>query len=439
MSAQLLQSVRIIDVCAFLAGPFTIALLAHLGAEVIKVESIQRLDYLRLMGGYPQPDGYECSPAFNAVNVNKYGITLNLNHPRGRDIFKQLVAVSDVVAENFSPRVMENWGLSYDVLKEVNPKLIMLSMPGFGTTGPWRNYVAFGPNIEMLAGIPTISGYPDGPPMMNGYTADPFASLVGATAIMTALLCRQRTGEGQYIDLSQVEATTSFMGEAIMDYNMNGRLQPRRGNRHTSVAPQGVYRCKGEDEWVAITVSSEEKWHKFCEVMGNPYWVEELRFSNAASRQENHDALDNFIELWTCQRDKYEIMRILQEAGIASAPVLNCSEVVSNPHMQHREFFQKITHPVTGTHCLHGFPVRFSKTPLESLKPSPTLGQHNEYILKTILKMTDEEIGQPAQEQIIGIKPQGWPYSDESEEEARTEKKIHLFDGGEGVSKTKSE
>jgi len=439
MLAQPLQNVRILDVCAYLAGPFAVTLLAHLGAEIVKVESIQRLDYLRLMGGYPQPDGYEWSPAFNAANLNKYGITLNLNHPRGIEIFKQLVALSDVVTENFSPRVMDNWGLSYDQLKEINPSIIMLSMPGFGRTGPWRNYVTFGPNVEMLAGIPTISGYPDGPPLMNGYTADPFASMAGATAVMVALQYRHRTAKGQHIDMSQIEATTSFMGEYIIGYSINRKLRPRKGNRHSYMAPQGVYPCKGEDEWVAITVSSEEKWLSFCGALGNPSWTREARFSNAQSRQDNHDELDSLIELWTSQRDKYEATRILQEAHIAAAPVLNCSELVVDPHMQQRGFFKEITHPATGIHRYPGFPVRFSETPLKTPGPAPTLGQHNEYVFKTLLKMTDKEIDKLTEEQIIGVKPQGWPYSEEPEQQDDSGTKLFIADGGAGITKAVSE
>ena len=362
MSALPLQGVRILDLCLFLAGPYAITQLASLGAEVIKVESIQRLDYMRLMGAYPQPDGYEWAPGFNTANVNKHSITLNLNHPRGREVFKRLVDVSDVVANNFSSRVMENWGLTYKDLKEINPRIIVLSMPGYGTTGPWRNYVAMGPNVEMLSGIPTISGYPGGPPMLNGYIADPFASLAGAVAVMIALKHRQRTGKGQHIDLSQVEAVTSFMGQPIMDYVMNGRMQPRRGNRHQSFAPHGVYRCGGEDDWVAIAVSSEEEWRGLCDAMGNPSWTLESRFSDPGSRYEAHDALDKLLEGWTSQHDKHEVMRILQQAGIASAPVLPASELVADPHMEHRGFFQEVTHPVTGTYLQHGFPVKFSET-----------------------------------------------------------------------------
>jgi crotonobetainyl-CoA:carnitine CoA-transferase CaiB-like acyl-CoA transferase len=425
-----LQDVRIVDVCQFLAGPYAVQLLASLGAEVIKIESIQRLDNLRLMGGYPQPDGYEWSAAFNTVNVNKYSVTLDLNHPRGKDIFKKLVKASDVVTNNFSSRVMENLSLSYEVLREVNPQIIMLSMPGYGTTGPWRNYVAMGPNIEMLAGTAMVSGYPNGSPMLNGYIADPFASLAGAVAVMVALKHRQRTGRGQHVDLSHVEAITSFNAQPIMDYVMNRRIQPRRGNRHQSIAPQGVYRCKGEDEWVAIAVSSEEEWANLCDAMDNPSWVREPKFSDPITRYSNHDRLDKLIEAWTSQRDKNEVMQILQRAGVAAASVLASSELVSDPHLGQREFIQEVTHPVTGTYKQQGFPVKFSETPVRIRIPAPTLGQHNEYVLTELLGLTAEELRQLAEEKVIGTKPMGWPYSEEAGEQ---DKRLLVGDQGSGV------
>lgn len=434
MSALPLQGVRVIDTCIYWAGPMATGLLADLGAEVIKIESIQRLDHLRLLGGWPTPDGYEWSAVFNGANRNKYGITLNLNHPRGKEIFKRLVEIGDIVAENFSPRVMENWGLTYEVLKGLNPRLIMLSMPGFGATGPWQNYVTFGPNVEMVSGMPTVSGYPDGEPMMTGYIADPAAGLMGAVAVMVALQHRHRTGKGQHIDLSQMEAITAFMGEAIMDYTMNGRLQPRRGNRHPSIAPHGVYRCKGDDEWVTITISFEEEWYRFCDAMGNPAWTKDARFSDNKSRYQNHDALDEFIENWTSQQDRHEVMRILQQAGVAAGAVLSYADVLSDTHLQERGFFEVVTRPVTGTHPYPGFPAKLTETPVTIRRPAPTLGQDNEYILKKLLGMTKEEINQLAEEEIIGTKPQGWAYSMEADEAISRIKAIH-----EGESHTEKD
>jgi crotonobetainyl-CoA:carnitine CoA-transferase CaiB-like acyl-CoA transferase len=418
MSALPLQGVRIIDACIYWAGPMATVLLADLGAEVIKIESIQRPDYLRLLGGWPTPDGYEWSAAFNGTNRNKYGITLNLNHPRGREIFKGLVKIGDIVTENFSPRVMENWGLSYDVLKQINPHLIMLSMPGFGTTGPWRNYVTFGPNVEMVSGMPTISGYPGGEPMMTGYIADPIAGLMGAVAVMVALQHRHHTGEGQYIDMSQMEAVTALMGGPIMEYAMNKRMQPRRGNRHPSSAPHGVYRCKGDDQWVTITVSSEEEWKRFCDAIENSAWANESRFNDNASRLENHDDLDRLITEWTSQREKAEVTQVLQRSGVASVPVLTYAEVMNDPHIEERGLFETVTRPVTGTHPYPGFPVKLSETPINIRRPTPTLGQDNEYVLTELLGMNKDEIEKLADDEIIGTSPLGWPYATTDKEEA---------------------
>jgi len=426
MSELPLQGVRVIDSCIYWAGPMATVLLADLGAEIIKVESIQRIDFLRLLGGWPTPDGYEWSAVFNGANRNKYGITLNLNQEKGRDIFKRLVAVGDVVTENFSPRVMENWGLAYKDLIKIRPDVVMLSMPGFGTTGPLRNYVTFGPNVEMISGMPIISGYPGGPPMMTGYIADPAAGLMGAVAVMTALQHRKRTGKGQHIDLSQMEAMTTFMGEALMDFVMNNRVRSRRGNRHHCEAPYGVYPCKGDDQWITITISSEEEWKSFCDAIGNPHWTTDPRFSDGPSRCENHDALDKLIGEWTVEREKKDVMQQLQKAGVAAASVLSFAEMFDEPHFVDRGFFEMVTRAANnGTHPLAGFPAKFSETPLSIRRPAPTVGQDNEHVLKTVLNMSDDEINQLAEEEIIGTNPQGWPYAMDEEEAISRLKGIH--------------
>jgi crotonobetainyl-CoA:carnitine CoA-transferase CaiB-like acyl-CoA transferase len=260
---------------------------------------------------------------------------------------------------------------------------------------------------------------------MTGYIADPAAGLMGAVAVMIALRRRQKTGKGQHIDLSQIEAFTGFMGGPIMDYTMNKRMQPRRGDRHPSFAPHGAYRCKGDDEWVTITVSSDGEWGRFCQAMGDPAWSRRPKFSDALSRYENRDELDRLIEKWTMQRDKREVMQILQQANVAAAPVLNYGEVLSDPHIEARGFFETVTRPVTGTHPYPGFPAKLSQTPVHIRKPAPTLGQDNEYILKKYLGMKKKEIAKLAEEEIIGTKPQGWAFGMEAEEAISRLKDIH--------------
>ncbi len=250
MSRLPLEGIRVTDVTNSWAGPYATNLLANLGAETIKVESIQYLDTWRV-GGTAASTGeerWERSPLWNSVNVDKLGITLDLTRSRGVELFKQLVKTSDIVAENYTPRVMKNFGLDYSVLKEVNPKIIMISLPAHGSTGPWKEYPGFAASIEQMAGLPQLTGYPDGPPKMSGAGfTDAVSGVNGMMAIMFALLSRQMTGRGQYIDLSQVEAVTCLIGDAIVDYTMNKRIQSRRGNSHPSMAPHGYYRCKGDD------------------------------------------------------------------------------------------------------------------------------------------------------------------------------------------------
>ncbi len=407
MQKQALEGVRIIDCSMWFAGPYATVLLSQMGAEVIKVESIQAMDGWR--GAVNIPDAekiWETSPAFNSVNHNKYDITLDLENPEGAEIFKRLVKIGDVVVENYTPRVMKNFGLDYEVLREVKSDIIMLSMPGYGTTGPWKDYVAFAFLVEETAGIPQITGYSDGPPMLMGASqADAIAGLNGAFAILTALEHHRKTGQGQYIDLSQVEALTCLMGEPIIDYGMNERQWPRRGNRHPFMAPHGCYRCKGEDEWVTLAISSDEEWKIFCKTIQKNEWAMDERFSHALSRSKNQDALDRLIEGWTIEQDHYEVMHLLQTAGISVGPVLSQEELLADPHLKERGFFETLTRPEVGTHPYPSHNAKFSKTPGRIHWPSPVLGQHNEHVLGELLGMSEEEIANLADKEIIGKSP----------------------------------
>jgi len=389
------------------AGPFATRLLADMGAEVIKVESIQALDGWR--GGITMPESerpWETAATFNSVNHNKYDVTLDLNHPKGVEIFKRLVELSDVVVENYTPRVMDNFGLAYVALRDINPTLIMLSMPGYGTTGPIKDYVAFAFLIEEMSGITQITGYPDSPPMLMGASqADSLAGLFGAFAILTALEHRRKTGKGQYIDLSQLEALTTLMAEPIIDFSMNKRLWSHQGNRDFSMAPHGCYRCKGEDEWVTIAVSSDDEWARFCEAIGKSELVYDKRFSNSLSRWEHQDVLDILIEEWTSELDKCEVMHTLQEAGVASGAVLSQADLLTDPHLKDRDFFVEMTRAEVGTHRYPGLYAKLSRTPGIIRWPSPTLGQHNTYVLEELLGMSKEEIAQLSRENVIGNVP----------------------------------
>ncbi len=413
MSGLPLEGIRVTDATNSWSGPYTANLLANLGAEVIKVESIQYLDTWRaggvaLLGA--AETRWERSPLWNSVNTDKLGITLDLTRPRGAEIFKELVKISDIVVENYTPRVMKNFGLDYPILKEVHPRVIMISLPAHGLTGPWKDYPGYAASIEQMAGIPQLTGYPDGPPKMSGTGfTDAVSGTNGMMAVMFALLYRQMTGKGQYIDLSQIEASTSMIGDAIVDYSMNKRVQPRRGNRHPFVAPHGYYRCKGEDLWVGIAVSSDEEWQQFGKAIGESPWTKEERFADSLSRWHNQDELDRLVEEWTLQHDHYQVMNALQKAGVAAGAVLTSAELLTDPHLKERGTFQTIDRAIVGTHTypVPSAPEKLSKAPVTIRRPAPILGEHNSYVLKELLGMSEEEIVTLTDDQIIGNTPLG--------------------------------
>lgn len=408
-----LEGIRVTDLTGSWAGPYMTNLMASLGAEVIKVDSIQRLDLWRVAGVHlinPDEKRWEWSPNWNAVNTDKLCITLNLNEPRGVEVLKRLAKISDVVAENYTPRVMQNWGLDYSALKEINPRLIMIRLPAHGNSGPWKDLPGFANPLEMTSGFAQLMGYPDGPPMITGTgPTDPLAGINGMAAVMFALLYRQMTGEGQLIDLSQVEAATSLIGDAIAETSMNGTIPARRGNRHPSMAPHGYYRCKGDEMWVGIAVSSDEEWQNLCTVIGNPPWTREDRFADGLSRRHNQDDLDKLLEEWTSQHDHYEVMNTLQKAGVAAGAYLTGAELLTDPHLRERGTFQMVDRAIVGTHPypIPTAPIKFSQTPVKIRRPAPLLGEHNDYVLGELLGMSAEEIQGLADDKIIGTEPLG--------------------------------
>ena len=403
-----LEGIRVTDVTNSWAGPYATQFLAALGAEVIKVETTKWIDPWR-GGGAAGRTGpfWEKSPLFNSVNTNKLGVTLDLTHPSGVKIFKKLVGVSDVVAENYTPRVMQNFGLDYEVLKKVNPGIIMLSMPSHGMTGPWRNYPGYAALFEQVSGLPQLTGYPDGPPKMTDWGfADTIGGVNGRAALIFALLHRQMTGEGQHIDMSQVEACTSLLGDAIVEYSMNGQIRPRRGNRHPEAAPHGYYCCRGDDFWVGIAVTSDQEWRQFCMIIGDPAWTKEARFSDCPGRWQNQDELDRLIESWTLQQNHYQVMNVLQKAGVAAGAIPTGPELLADPHLKERGFFQTVDRAEVGPHPYpRATPMIFSGSPEEKRQPSPLLGEHNRYVLHELLGVSEQEIKSLAEDNVIGNEP----------------------------------
>ncbi len=421
---SVLAGVRVLDLTRVWAGPLAVRMLADLGAEVILIEALQArggdkalLEVMKQMrkegrrfrflpDGDPGDQPWNRQGLFNDFHRNKYGITLDLSKSEGQDIFKQLVKISDVVVENYTPRVMKNFGLDYPILKEINPGIIMISMPGYGMTGPYRDYPAFGTVIEQYVGFGSTMGYADsGPYRMQSTYPDPVAAVNGASAVMLALWHRRRTGKGQYIDQAMIEASTGLLGEVILDYSMNKRLPQRLGNRHRFMAPHGCYRCRGEDVWVVIAVANDEEWQSLSDVMGNPAWTKEERFADQLSRWNNQDELDKLISEWTIRHDHYQVMHMLQGAGVTVGAVLNAKETLSDPQLKDRNYFIEVTHPQAGTHLYPGLPLKLSRTPASFRRPAPCIGEHNEYILGKLLNLSKDEIAQLEKDQVISTGP----------------------------------
>jgi crotonobetainyl-CoA:carnitine CoA-transferase CaiB-like acyl-CoA transferase len=398
-----LDGVRICALTCFWAGPHATAYLGALGAEVIKVEAIQAVDGWR----WPQircEKWWEKSGYWCGTNINQYGITLDLDQPRGFDLFKQLVAKSDVVIDNFPPRVMENFKLGYSVLTEIKPDIIVISMPGYGTSGPWRDFPGFAHAFDQVSGLAHITGYSDEGPMVTGPTADPMAGIHAAFAVQAALEYRRRTGRGQFIELSQLEVLTGFMGPAILDYVMNGRVWGRWGNRDPAMAPHNVYRCLEKNTWAVLAIGSDEEWRALCRAIGSPEWAEDKRFSTALERAAKQDEIDRRIEEWTSRRDPYEVMHHLQAAGVAAGAVTDAVRLDEEPHLREREFWVELDRDLVGKHPYPGFPVQFSEMSM-SFRSAPTLGQHNDYVLRELLGLSSAELEELEREQIIGTEP----------------------------------
>jgi benzylsuccinate CoA-transferase BbsF subunit len=378
-----LQNIRILDFSWVLAGPYATRILADFGAEVIKIQPLLPQEEDKFSRGY-----------YNTWNRNKRGITLNLNKPEGIALAKKLVKISDAVVENFTPRVMANWGLDYNNLKKIKPDIIMLSLSTMGNSGPWRDYVGFGPTIQAFSGITHLTSFPGKPPLGLGTAyADHIAGLFGCLALLGALEYRQKSGEGQYIDLSQVEAMASLLGEAIADYQLEGEVVAV-GNSSTEAAPHGVYRCRGDDRWCAIAVFSDEEWPGFKRALGNPYWAEDKSFITFSGRLKNKARLDSLIEGWTKEHTAEEVMALLQGEGVAAGVVQNASDLAKDPQLKERGFFVELDKTVS-----EATPIRLSHAPAKYRRMAPTLGQDNDHVYGELLGMGEGEL--------VNLKKQG--------------------------------
>lgn len=390
-----LEGVRVVDLSWAWAGPFCALQLAHLGAEVIKIESKNRLDLGRVIPIYPasmEPD-INRSGYYNQWNQGKKSIALNLKRPEAIAIVKELIARSDVVVDNFATGVTERLGLGYAELRKLKPNLIVASISGFGHTGPLRDYMGYGPAVVMMSGLASLTGYPGGPPAEVGISyGDPNGGIHPAAAICAALAARARTGEGQYIDTSLIEALTVLLPEGWLEYTMNGREPARMGNRDPFMAPHGCYRCAGDDEWVTIACGSDEEWQRLCGAIGKAELANDARFASGDARKAREDEIDGIVTQWTVGRTKFEVTAKLQAAGVAAFPSMSSKDLVEDPHLNERGFFVRLPHPAVGTQTHAGIPWRMTHSANGVRTPAPLLGQHTDEILVGILGYSEQEV-----------------------------------------------
>ncbi|MDD5094143.1 MAG: CoA transferase [Dehalococcoidia bacterium] len=398
-----LEGVRIADFGFAWAGPQAVGLLARMGAEVIKVESHTRIDHSRILSLTTGTVFGEIdrSLVFGDLNMNKLGITLNLGHPKGVELAKELIKISDVVAQNMRPGVMDRLGLGYEALREINPNIIMLSLSALGMTGPQRNYIGYAPAFGALSGLSYITGYADHSPAILLGEMDLLSGTTGAFAILAALVHKQQTGEGQHIDLSCTEAISVLIGDVLMDYTMNGRIQFRKGNQDEYMAPHNCYRCKGDDKWISIAVATDEEWGAFCKVVGHPEWTHDSRYADALSRWQNQKELDKLVSIWTLKHTHFEAMEMLQRAGVAAVPSFNSEDLYHNPHLRERNYWIEIDHPLVGKQTVAAPPWRLSRTPARITRHGPLLGEHNDYVFGELLGLSKSEIVSLVEERVI--------------------------------------
>lgn len=404
-----LTGLRVIEVTANWAGPLVGRHMGDLGAEVIKVEHHQRPATRALWypGNEPGKRPYNRAGYFNNLNRSKLGVSLDLSTEQGRDLFLELVEQSDVVVENNSARVMPNLGLGWDVLSQRNPRLVMASISGFGASGPERDYVAYGANIEASSGLAAVTGYHDDdtPYRANTFYADPITGNYATIAVLAALRAREITGHGQWLDLSLNECAASFFGDAFVEYQRSGELPPRRGNRHPVDAPQGAYRTVGDDDWLVLTVRDDQEWSALCAVLGRADWAADPELASATGRRARHDELDAGIADWAAELDHREAADLLQAAGVPAGPVLANYELVTDPHLHQRQFYIPIEHPEAGVLPFAGMPWKLSRTPGRVARPAPRFAEHNQYVLGDLLGLDPERVAALEASGVAGREP----------------------------------
>ena len=397
MANQIFEGIKVVEFSWAGVGPLTSTYLAEHGATVVKVETHSRLDPLRGSSPFatktPNPDS---SMMYGRFNPNKYCVTIDLQHPNGKKLVWKLLLWADIITESFSPGTMAKLGIGYEDIRKVKPEIIYLSTSMQGGGGPHSSYSGFGMNAVNLSGFSEISGWPDKMQAApQGAYTDFICPRFDILAILAALIYRRQTGQGQWIEQSQFETSLHFLASPLMDYQINGNIMSRNGNRLANAAPHGVFQCRGNDNWVAIAVLNENQWQSFCQAIDNPSLCVQADYATLANRKQNEESLEKLVTAWTMGRTAEEAETVLQQFGVPAHKVEKPVDVYGDPQLASRNYFAPLQHPVMGEQKYEAHSCFIlSRTPRQVKRPSPCLGEHNEYVYKELLKMSDEEIAQ---------------------------------------------
>jgi crotonobetainyl-CoA:carnitine CoA-transferase CaiB-like acyl-CoA transferase len=412
-----LEGIRVIDLGHVFAVPYACGLMTDLGAEVIKIEGPGRLDTTRngpFAGVHAdneqRQDPWNRTHTFNVINRGKKSLVLDLSKPAGREVLKDLIRVSDVFMESFTPRVMRSWGLEYPDMKKLKPDMVMISNSGYGRgDGPYADYPGQATTQEATHGLAHVTGYRGDIPSKAGQSyVDFLATWACLMGLGLALRYRNRTGKGLWVDVGMYQMGCFTVSEYVLDFIANGRLGERLGNRHPSIAPQGCYPCAGDDQWCAVSVRDNEEWAAVCRVIGKPDFVGDPRYATARERTARHNELDAIIAQWTAKLPKFEVMELLQEAGVPAGAVFDAKDMHFNRHNRERGFIETVQYPLgrgMGKRMILGRPWRLSKTPMSIKSPAPALGEHNRYVLQEILGYSESRYAELAQGGIVSTEP----------------------------------
>jgi crotonobetainyl-CoA:carnitine CoA-transferase CaiB-like acyl-CoA transferase len=402
-----MHGIRVLDATAWWAGPTAGQVLAALGAEVIHLESVQHPDPMRFMVG---PAGkldhwWERSSLFLGSNVNKLGLTLDLQDVRGREVAIDLIRQSDVMFENFSPRVFDSFGFDHSRILEINPRIVFVRMPAFGLDGPWRNNVGFAQTMEQVTGQAWLTGFVEEGPSIPRGPCDPLAGYQAVFAAMVGLARRERDGEGCFIESAMVEAVLGVTAEQVIEYTGHGRILERDGNRSPDAAPQGLYRCQGHEQWLALSILDDRQWQALKLALGSPEWAEDASLDEASGRAAAQDVIDEHLGRWAVDHEAAALVERLLAFGIPAGMMRDPRWLFDHPQFQDLRYFEIVEHPVAGAVTVVAVPFRYASVAGWVRSPAPLLGEHNERVLSGILGLGEDAIKLLSADQVIGTRP----------------------------------